>query len=391
MSKRDDGAGYVVQCEDGTYRGHVRVGGKRYYRRAPTKKALLEKFKKLHEQQSAGLPLSGTPTVAEWLDHWLTHIAPKRVRPRTLESYADLVRIHITPALGKHRLDRLQPHHIETAWASLTQVRKIGGKEVRVPLADSTVLRCHRVLARALVVASHRGMIAIPPTSRMDAPTAAPTEQRALSAKDARAVLAAAAEDRLTARWTVALSLGIRQGEALGLKWDDVDWDTRTLTVRRKLERIKGVGLVLTEGTKGSTRSRLKVRRIRIPGQLLDALREQQQRQRVERMAAGPLWHRGPFDGLIFTTEIGTPIDRHNDRRAWKRLLAKSGVPEVRLHDGRHTAATLLLEQGVPARVVMEILGHASSRITLDVYSHVTDDLSDEAAAAMERALWGEP
>jgi integrase len=389
MSKRDDGAGYIVQCDDGTYRGHVRVGGKRYYRRAPTKKSLLEKFKKLHEQHASGLPLTGTPTVAEWLDHWLVYIAPKRVRPRTLESYADLIRIHITPALGKHHLDRLQPHHIEAAWDGLTHVKKRQGKETRVPLSPSTVLRCHRVLARALVVASHRGMIAIPPTSRMDAPTAQPKEQTALTAKEARAVLAAAAEDRLAARWTVALSLGLRQGEALGLKWDDIDWDKHILTVRRKLERVKGVGLVLAEGTKGS-RARLKVRRIRIPAQLLDALRDHQQRQRHERMAAGPLWHRGDFDGLVFTTEVGTPIDRHNDRRAWIRLLKKAGVSPVRLHDGRHTAATLLLEQGVPARVVMEILGHASSRITLDVYSHVTDDLSGEAAAAMERALWGE-
>lgn len=385
MSKRDDGAGYIGQTEDGSYRGHVEIAGKRYYRRARTKKELLDKFKKLHDTHQSGLPLSGAPTVSEWLDHWLVHIAPNRVRPRTLESYADLVRVHITPALGKHRLDRLRPDHIEAAWASLTTARKVAGKEIRVPLAPSTVLRCHRVLARALVVATHRGLIAVPATSRMDAPTAPSKEQTPLTATEARAVLAAAAEERLAARWTVCLSLGIRQGEALGLKWTDVDWDRRVLTVQRKLERIKGVGLVLSP-----PKTKKSIRRIRLPAQLVDALREHQQLQRHERMAAGPLWHRGPFDGLIFTTEIGTPIDRHNDRRSWIRLLQKAGVSAVRLHDGRHTAATLLLEQGVPARVVMEILGHASSRITLDVYSHVTDDLSDEAAAAMERALWGE-
>lgn len=370
MSKRDDGAGYVAEQADGSWRGSIMLGGKRVYRRGATKKTVVAKLQDARKQHEAGQPLSGVPTVAEWLEHWLTHIAPKRVRPRTLESYRDLVRIHITPALGKHRLDKLRPDHIEAAWAGIDR-------------APATILRCHRVLARALVVASHRGLIGIPPTSRMDAPTAPATEQQALTAAEARAVLAAAAEDRLSARWTVGLSLGLRQGEVLGLRWDDLDLEKGVLRVRRKLERIKGVGLVLSE-----PKSKKSVRAVRVPKQLLDALREHQQRQRHERMAAGPLWHRGQFEGLIFTTETGTPIDRHNDRRAWIALLRKAGVSAVRLHDGRHTAATLLLEQGVPARVVMEILGHASTRITLDVYSHVTDDLSDEAAAAMERALW---
>lgn len=373
MSKRDDGAGYVAEQPDGSWRGSIRLGtGKRVYRRGSTKKAVLAKLKEARGRADAGLPVDGVPTVGAWLDHWLTHIAPKRVRPRTLESYSDLVRIHIKPALGKHRLDRLRPDHIETAWAAIDR-------------SPATILRCHRVLARALVVATHRGLIAVPPTMRMDAPTAPSNEQTALTSTEARAVLAAARGQRMEARWTVALSLGLRQGEALGLKWDDIDWDKRVLKVRRKLERVKGTGLVLSE-----PKSKKSVRAVRVPPQLLDALRQHQQQQRHERMAAGPLWHRGAFDGLVFTTELGTPIDRHNDRRSWIALLKKAGVPAVRLHDGRHTAATLLLEQGVPARVVMEILGHASTRITLDVYSHVTDDLSDEAAAAMERALWGE-
>lgn len=373
MSKRDDGAGYVVQLPDGSWRGSIRLGnGKRVYRRGKTKKVVLAKLKTAREQAEAGVLSTSAPTVAEWLDHWLAHIAPKRVRPRTLESYSDLVRVHITPALGRHRIDKLRPEHIETAWASIDR-------------SPATILRCHRVLARALVVASQRNMIGIPPTARMDAPTAQSVEQTPLTGAEARAVLAAAAGERLSARWTVALALGLRQGEALGLRWDDVDLERGTLAVRHKLERVRGVGLVLSE-----PKTRRSVRVVRLPAQLVAALREHQQRQRHERIAAGPLWHRGDFDGLVFATELGMPIDRHNDRRAWIALLKRAGVSAVRLHDGRHTAATLLLEQGVPARVVMQILGHSSSRITLDVYSHVTEDLSDEAATAMGRALWGD-
>lgn len=372
MSKRDDRAGFVKEQPDGTWRGSIRLGtGTRVYRRGPTKKAVLAKLSAVRDQHESGVLVTSTPTVEEWLQHWLDHIASKRVRPRTLETYRDLVRVHIAPALGKHRLDRLRPEHIEAAWSSIDR-------------APSTILRCHRVLARALVVASHRGLIGIPPTARMDAPTAAPVEQTPLTAAEARAVLAAAQGDRLAARWTVALSLGLRQGEALGLRWSDIDLDRRVLSIRSKLERVRGVGMVLSE-----PKTRRSIRKVGLPRQLVDALREHQRVQKVERMAAGPAWHRGEFDGLVFTTELGTPIDRHNDRRAWLKLLKTAGVPAVRLHDGRHTAATLLLEQGVPARVVMEILGHSSSRITLDVYSHVTQRLSDEASDAMERALWG--
>jgi integrase len=370
VSKRDDHAGTVSEVSRGNWRGSVMLDGRRVYRRGPTKAAVLAKLKVVRETHEAGLPSSGVPTVAQWLDHWLTHIAPKRVRPRTLESYSDLVRLHITPALGKHRLDKLRPEHIETAWVSVER-------------APATVLRCHRVLARALVVASHRGLIAVPPTSRMDAPTAPTKEQTPLSRQEARAVLAAAAEDRLAARWTVALSIGLRQGEALGLRWTDIDLTAGVLTVRRKLEKVRGVGFVLSPPkTKGSERA------IRLPAQLVTALRDHAQQQRHERLAAGPLWHRGDFEGLVFTTETGQPIDRHNDRRAWLRLLRSAQVSAVRLHDGRHTAATLLLEQGVPARVVMQILGHSSTRLTLDVYSHVTRELADGAAEAMGRALW---
>jgi len=183
------------------------------------------------------------------------------------------------------------------------------------------------------------------------------------------------------ARWTVALAVGLRQSEALGLRWADVNLDAGTLSVRRGLHRVKGRGVVFEEPK--SERSR---RTLALPGQLVEALRVQRAAQLTERMAAGPLWDDGD---LVFAQPNGRPVDPKADYQAWKDLLTEAGVREARLHDARHTAATLLLTQGVPARVAMQILGHSQISLTLGTYSHVMPELAEEAATRVGRALWG--
>jgi integrase len=156
----------------------------------------------------------------------------------------------------------------------------------------------------------------------------------------------------------VALAVGLRQSEALGLRWADIDLDNGTLTVRRGLHRVAQQGLVYEEPK--ADRSR---RTLALPGQLVEALRAHRAAQLEERVAAGPLWQ---DNDLVFAQANGRPIERKSDWRAWKRLLDEAGVREVRLHDGRHTAATLLLSEGVHPRVVMEVLGHSQMRTTTD-------------------------
>ena len=185
------------------------------------------------------------------------------------------------------------------------------------------------------------------------------------------------------ARWSVALALGLRQGEALGLRWSDVRFPEGSLAVRRALQRQPGGGLVLVP-----PKSRAGQRTVALPAPLIAQLREHRAAQDRERGDAGDLWQ--DLD-LIFTTPLGKPIDPRNDYRAWRALLADAGVRPARLHDARHTAATLLLAQGVAPRVAMQILGHSQIALTLGTYNHVVPELAQEAATAMTRALWVGP
>lgn len=312
-----------------------------------------------------------TPTVSWWLDHWLTTIAIRRVRPSTYAWYEAVIRLHLGPAIGHHRLDRLQPEHLEVMYRDLD----MSG------LAPATLLQVHRVLSRALKVAIQRGRLVRNVATLVDAPSLQHAEIYPLDIDEARAVLEAAEGQRNAARWSVALALGLRQGEALGLPWDAVDLEDGVLTVRQALQRQPNVGLVIVE-----PKSRAGRRSIALPIPLRDALRVHQAEQEAERVRAANVYE---DHGLVFCQETGRPIDPSADHRAWRALSAAAGVRPARLHDARHTAATLLLTQGVPARVVMEILGHSQISLTLGTYSHVMPELARQAADSMDQALWG--
>lgn len=375
------GESSIYKDEAGRWHGYVSMGLKENGRRdrrhvsGARRADVVAKVRALEAKRDAGTAEAAgrAPTVGDWLDHWLEHIAPRRVRARTLESYEALVRLHLRPGLGHHRLDRLQPEHLEQLYGSLLEDKG---------LSPATVLRLHRVLSRALRVAMQRGKIARNVATLVDPPAVKrSTAALPLTVDEARRVLQAAEQGRNSARWTVALAVGLRQSEALGLRWSDIDLDVGTLTVRRGLHRVAGKGLVYEEPK--AERSR---RTLALPAQLVEALRRHRVVQLEEREAAGSLWEE---HDLVFAQVTGRPLDKRSDWEAWKALLKRAAVREVRLHDGRHTAATLLLSEGVHPRVVMELLGHSQMRTTTDTYSHVMPALAEEAAAKMGTALWG--
>ena len=211
--------------------------------------------------------------------------------------------------------------------------------------------------------------------------------RRALTAEDARKLIAYVADDRLSAAFTVALALGLRRGELLGLAWDDVDVVTRPprLTVHRALKRLPGRGLALDD-----TKTPQSRRTVHLPEPVADALRSHRRRQLEERLAAGDLWEAEPLGAdMLFRTPLGTAVDPDNFRNLCYAATEAAGIGRRSPHEMRHAAASLLIAQGVPLKLVSETLGHTSIRITADVYGHLYDDARDVAADAMNAALWG--
>jgi integrase len=362
--------------KDGRWHGWITmaatVDGVRTRRHVSHKtRAVVEaKVRDAERERSRTASTNDEATVAAWFAHWLDTICAARVRARTLDGYRSLTVRHVLPTLGHRRLDQLEPDDLETLYADL----------LARGLSPNSVLRVHRVISRSLKVAHQRELVRRDVSRLVEAPRPHRSEiARPLSLPDARAVLAAAASERNAPRWSVALALGLRQSEALALRWSDIDLIGGTLTVRRSVHRVRGRGLVYEEPKTAKSR-----RTLALPAELLFALRDHQAAQLRERTEAGRAWQ---DNDLLFAQPDGRPIDRHADYAAWTALLRAAGVDHVRLHDARHTAATLLLAENVHPRVVMELLGHSQMRTTVDTYSHVMPALARDASERLGAVL----
>lgn len=377
---------------DGKWVASVVVGwrGGRPVRRkriASSRAKAAQKLREMTDSMARGqVPVAKTMTVEQWMTYYLEEIVRKTRRASTYEGYVSSNEQYIVPLLGHYRLDRLQPEHVEQAWDELQEVGNPTRNDPR-PLSSTTALQTHRILSRALTIAVRREHINRNVCTLIDAPSAADTDVEPLSRVQALRVLERARGRRNAARWSVALAIGLRQGEALGLTWNDdpddpgdVDLESGTLTVRHALQRIRGKGLVLT-----STKSRASQRTLSLPAPLVAELKAHRAAQNAERLRAGTAWHDGP--SFVFTQTNGRPIDPKQDWTAWSELLTAAEVPHRRLHDARHTAGTLLLLQGVPTRTAMDILGHSQISVTMK-YQHVVDDMKKDAANRIGAALW---
>lgn len=374
MSKRNAGEGSIFERSDGRWCAQLDLGwqaGKRRrkYVYGATAAEVQNALLKARSDLAAGLPVAvEKQTVSQFLDRWLEGVRPS-VRPRTFQSYEILVKRHIVPELGQWKLDKLAPQHVQAAL-----VRKSASG-----LSPQTVRHVRAVLRVALNQALRWGLVARNAASLAVAPKLEHKGFRGLSPDEARRLLDAARGDRLEAVYAVALSLGLRMGEILGLRWLDVDLDGAALTVNQAIYRIAGKGLVAAEPK--TERSR---RAIFLPDGVLRALRAHRLRQLQQRLAAGSRWQ---DSGLVFTSGIGTPLEPRNLFRSFKALLHRAGLPDVRFHDLRHSAASLLLAQGVPMRAVMELLGHSNIGTTADIYAHVMPAMMRDMADKMDAIL----
>jgi integrase len=374
VKRRANGEGGVTRRKDGSWMARYTVqtpsGRKRKVIYAEGYEEARKKLAEAIADRDRGLVHdSGGLTVGEYLGRWLEDSVRGSVRPYTHQTYESLVRLHMNPALGATKLKDLAP----------AQVQSLYRRKLDEGLAPKTVKYLHTTLHRALKQAVRWGLVPRNAAAAVDPPRASPPEIKPLSPAEARQLLAAAGGDRLEALYLLAVSTGMRQGEILGLGWEDADLDEGVVRVRRTLTLARGGPRLAEPKTRGSRRQ------VRLTAGAVEALGRHRERQGAERAAAGDSWN---DRGLVFTTTIGTPIRRAKlHRESWKPLLRRAGVRDVRFHDLRHTCATLLLTKGVHPKIVSEMLGHSSIAITLDIYSHVIPGLGGVAASAMEEAL----
>jgi len=400
MGRNPNGRSSVYQNAEG-WHGRVTVGVKdngkpdRRHVRGKTKTEVTAKVHQLEKLRDEGrVPKAGQRwRVAEWLTYWLENIAlPPNVSENTHSGYSVDARVHLIPGIGAHWLDRLEPEHVEKLYAKMQRDGSAAG----------TAHHVHRTIRNALNEAVRRGHLGRNPVLLAKAPKLTDEEPEPYTIKEVQRLLKVASERRNGARWVVALALGLRQGEALGLKWEHVDLGNGTLRIRQNRQRPKydhGCGNTCgrkagycperkpTRADTGPTKSRAGRRVIGLPDPVIVLLQVHQEMQNAERTAARQLWH---DEGWVFAKPDGRPLNPNSDYHEWKALLREAGLRSARLHDARHTAATVLLILAVPTPTAMAIMGWSSAAMATR-YQHVLDCIRKDVAKQIGGLLWNDP
>jgi integrase len=373
--KRANREGSVYKRKDGRWVGqyfdHTATPPKYRYVYAKTQDEALRKRNEAMSKWASGMAFDASrTTMGEFLTRWIEESVRNSVKPITYENYSMLTRHHLIPALERYKLEDLTPDHI----------RKFSSTKLNAGLATRTVQLLLALLRKALQQAVDDGLVPRNVAQNVKVHQVRKDEVRHLNVEEAKKLLYSARGDRLEALYVLAIHTGLRQGELLGLKWEDVDFEARTLSVKRTLSSAKDGPRFTIPKTKKSRRN------VSLTGDAIEALERHRAMQDEERSMAGGSWE--DLD-LVFRSTTGTPIERHNlVARSFKPLLDKASLPRTfRFHDLRHTAASLLFVEGVHPKVVQELLGHSTVAITLDVYSHMVPGMSAQAARAMEDAL----
>ncbi len=373
MSTRRRGhhEGSIRQRPDGTWESRISLAnGTRKSLYGKTRGEVQAKMKEAQRDLDAGLDLSARrQTVGQYLEGWLSASAKPRVKAKTYEGYESIVRVRIVPRLGRKSLARLTALDVQALYADLE----------RAGLSNQSIQHAHRVLHSALKQAIRWGLIARNPCEGATPPRPERAEMHVMTQDQVTAFLDATRDHPAHTLYVLAVTTGMRQGELFGLRWADIHLDAGKLMVRRALQRQKEAGVVFIEPK--TARSR---RTILLSQRAISALREHRRRQLEERLRQGPDWHDGD---LVFCNATGQSPDPGWQRQVFQAELERVGLPVIRFHDLRHTAATLLLAQGVHPKVVSEMLGHATISLTLDTYSHLVPAMHAQAAAAMDALL----
>lgn len=398
MAKRGNGEGNVYKrMRDGKvfrYEGKITYEDadgitRRHTVYARTAAECRDKMKKARQRVDDGAPVRDAATaVSSWLQQWRSTTLEASDRSRATKSlYANLSRKHLeAEPFGALRLDRLKPSDVEKLILDMRRKMKAGPKDsdgnagapVRA-LSDSTIRSTYAVLRSALDGAVRDGLIAKNPATAVKRPGIARQEATHMEPDSINAILRAAQASRYYPALALIAATGLRRGEALALRWDKVDLDTGVLRVAATIGRVDGE-LVISEPK--TDRSR---RQVPLSPAVVALLRNQKATQDAERQAAAGVW--AGDDGLVFTTDRGTPVDPRNLLRVVEVAAKSAGVENVGVHSLRHSAAVAWLERGVHIKAVADLLGHSSISITGDIYGHTSDDTARAAVEVLSDAL----
>ena len=364
--RRKDRPGWVAQLAIGT----TSAGRTRYWTRyAKTRREAAGLLATAIEQHRRGIDLAADrQTLAVYLKAWLSHVVAPGRKARTYRS-AELNVRRVIPYIGRIRLDRLRAQDVQKCYGALLERG----------LAPRTVRQAHEVLHAALAQALRWDLIHRNVVSAAIPPRVAKREMQTYSRDQLEKIFAITVGDRLHAFWVVLGTTGLRLGEILGLRWQDTDLDNGRFQITQTLRPEPGVGMVVAE-----TKTPGSARQVWLADETTLTVVQHRRRQLEERLEAGPEWQE---NGLVFCLPNGSPLSPYVVRAAWKKVVAKAGLPYIRIHDLRHTAATLMLSDDIHPKIVQEMLGHTSIATTLDTYSHVAPSLHRQAAQMMGALL----
>ncbi|MEV7830412.1 tyrosine-type recombinase/integrase [Streptomyces subrutilus] len=375
--RNPNGAGTITQRKDGRFQAAVYVlqpDGTRA-RKFAYGKTWAEcdvKRRELLAKVDQGVPVpTRSAKLSEWLPYWLDNIVKPHRKRTTFAKYETHVRLYLVPLLGSKRLESLGVADVRR---SLAQLQK--------KTSAATAKESHRVLRTALTAACREELVSRNVATLVEPPKVDSREMDPWSLQETLNFLAAARTDPLYPAFVIAIALGFRRGEIVGLRWENVDLDKREIRVRTQRQRVGG------EAYEDDPKGRRRRQTLPLPGICVAPLRWQRMKQAAQHEKAGDSWQE---TGYVFTTRTGRPIEPRNVYRSFTRVAKDAGLRVIRLHDARHGTATLLTAAGVPPRVVMEILGHSQIAVTMNVYTHVVQDTQREAIGHIDRLLRHQP
>jgi integrase len=372
MGRRVKGEGSVYRRKDGRWVAAIPLedGKKKFIYCKKQSEALKALQLATQAKMQGALIATGDQILSVFLTSWLQDTAQHAVREKTYISYRQLIELHVLPLLGKVKLQKLGPQHLQ----------RLYNTKHEEGYSPQTIQHIHRLLHRALKDAVRWNLVPRNVCDLVDTPRVPKKEMQTLTPEQAQQFLDAARGDPLEALYVLALNTGMREGELLALQWKDIDFKRGKLQVKRKIMRLPKKGFVISEPK--TARSK---RSIPLAPLTLEALKQHRLRQYEQRQEAGPLWDE---QDLVFCNSMGRPIEVGNMlRRSFRPLLAKAGLPQIRFHDLRHSCATLLLTMEVHPKVVQERLGHSQISVTLDMYSHVLPTIQEDATRRLETLL----